>query len=339
MDKDKKDIYYDFGPILSRNGVFNMVVGSRGVGKTYGAKILAVRRSISRGELFIYLRRYKEELSDAANSFFADIAHEFPNHAFRRSGKKAQVAAADVPEKDRVWRDIGYFLPLSVASNMKSVSFPKVKLIIFDEFIIEKGRRYLPNEYKAFLNFFNTVDRGQDRCRVLFLANSVSIDNPYFIGLRIRPDQMGEWARLNSGFVVCHFPESESFRSSFMASRFGRFIEGSEYAEYAVKSVFEDGHSALVGRKTDSSKYLYSIDTDSGQFSIWMDMITGSFHAQRKLPKQEIVYVLDSKRMRENVMLISRADPRIKILKNAFRNARMIFDEPSTRNAFLEVFK
>ena len=54
--------YYDFGKLLSRNGVFNMVVGARGVGKTYGAKLMVMRNAIEKDEEFVYLRRYKTEM-------------------------------------------------------------------------------------------------------------------------------------------------------------------------------------------------------------------------------------------------------------------------------------
>ena len=59
----KKLSYYDYGPVLSRNAVFNMIMGARGLGKTYGAKKLVIKEFINHGNQFIYLRRYKEEQS------------------------------------------------------------------------------------------------------------------------------------------------------------------------------------------------------------------------------------------------------------------------------------
>ena len=35
-------MYYSFDDILSRNGVFNFIIGGRGIGKTYGAKKIAI---------------------------------------------------------------------------------------------------------------------------------------------------------------------------------------------------------------------------------------------------------------------------------------------------------
>ena len=49
---------------------------------------------------------------------------------------------------------MGYAVNLSTAGMKKSVAYPLVTRIIYDEFTIEKGFiRYLPNEVQSFLNF------------------------------------------------------------------------------------------------------------------------------------------------------------------------------------------
>src|SRR5690606_5610588 len=94
-------------------------------------------------------------------------------------------------EKKRQWSTVCYFQCLSVGQQVKGASFDLVTSIVFDEFIIEKGLiQYLPDEATAMTNFYSTVDRNQDKTRVYFLANSVSITNPYFLEYDIRPDQM-----------------------------------------------------------------------------------------------------------------------------------------------------
>src|SRR5437868_2634218 len=172
--------YYDYAALFSRNGTYNICVGGRGLGKTYGAQKKAIRDAITSGlkdgfdkcDQFIYLRRYKEELQMSRDTFFAAVGEEFPAWDFKAEGFEAKISpAADRDIKKRVWKTIGFFIPLSVAQKYKSVAFPRVKLIIFDEFIIEKGvTHYLPNEAIAFNNFFSTVDRYKDKTRVLFLA-------------------------------------------------------------------------------------------------------------------------------------------------------------------------
>ena len=57
-----KSMFWDINKSVSRNCLFNFIVGNRGAGKTYGAKKYVINRFLKTGEQFVYIRRYKEEL-------------------------------------------------------------------------------------------------------------------------------------------------------------------------------------------------------------------------------------------------------------------------------------
>lgn len=337
----KKHPYYDYAKLLSFNGTYNFLVGGRGLGKTYGAKKKVIRDAIKKGDEFIYLRRYKTELTTARNTFFADIGHEFPGYDFRINGPIAQMAPIDTrDDKKREWQTIGYFISLSVSQNQKSVAFPKVKTIIFDEFIIEKGAlHYLPDESTIFNNFYSTVDRYQDKTKVLFLANSVSIMNPYFIDYEIRPDEQKEFITKSDGFIVCHFPNADDFSSSVYETRFGKFIKNSEYAEYAVGNTFDDNSGAMLGFKDSKARYMFTLECRNGSFSVWLNMFTNEYYVQDKLPKTQDIFTLISGKMDSHKTLMTFSDRPLANLRTAFRNGNVTFDKPSTRNTFTEIFK
>ena len=65
-----KSFYYNYDRIISYNALLNILIGERGVGKTYGASKLVVKDFIKKKRQFIYLRRYKTELSKAPTSIF-----------------------------------------------------------------------------------------------------------------------------------------------------------------------------------------------------------------------------------------------------------------------------
>ena len=141
--------YYELGNLLGRNKIMNVVIGQRGCGKTFQAKKWAIKKFIETGKEFIWVRRYKTELK-SLQSFFDDIVSEgyFDSHSLEVKGKTAYI-------DNQV---AGHFVALSVSANQKSVPYPNVDKIIFDEFMIEKGNiRYLPNEVETFLAFFDTV--------------------------------------------------------------------------------------------------------------------------------------------------------------------------------------
>jgi len=333
-----ESIYYDFGAVLSRNGVFNFILGGRGIGKTYGAKKLVIKKAIEKGHQFIYLRRYKEELAVAANTLFADISKEFPGVEFRKHGNEAQYTLDIGATKERRWKTIGYFIALSTAQTYKSVAYPNVKTIVYDEVVAEKGRRYLSDEYNIFVNFYNTVDRYRDEVRVLFLANSVSIMNPYFLALDIEVDGR-EFASYADGFVVCHFPDLDDFNNMAKSTRYGRFISGTDYEKYAIDNQFSDNHNSLIAKKGGRARYAYTLHTLKGTFSVWYDTITGEYYAQEKRPKDEKRYTNNVALVDENVTLLVKSDKKLEYPRTAFRNGRMLFDSPTTRNIFLELFK
>ena len=65
------------------------------------------------------------------------MAHEFPNHEFKAEKKKFYI------DKEVC----GYAKRLTEAQDLKSVTFEDIKIIVFDEYAIEKNKRYyLPSE-------------------------------------------------------------------------------------------------------------------------------------------------------------------------------------------------
>lgn len=333
--------FYNFDKIYSYNATFNFLVGSRGLGKTYGAKLKALKAAVKKGDQFIYLRRYKEELQTSAKTFFADIEDEFPDWDFRSNGWLAEMApVATRDEKKRTWKQIGYFIPLSRAQAMKGVSFPDVKTIIFDEFIIEKGMtHYLPGEAEAFQNFYSTVDRWKDKTKVFFLANSVSIMNPYFLAYNIKPDEVGELFTFGDGFGLCHFVDAKDFSNEVYQTKFGKFIQGTEYADYAVTSEFKDNGDALIRQKSADAKYIYTIETRQGIFSVWSSWSSHEFFIQERRPKEESIFTMLPDRMDEGKTFIQYNDRMVQVLRTSWRNGSTYFDSSKSRNAFIEIFK
>lgn len=337
-----KRSYYDFAKLLSFNAVYNFLCGGRGLGKTYGAKKKAISDAIKKGHQFVYVRRYKNELSAAKSSFFADLQAkgEFPNFDFRVQASYAQYAPIGTrDEKKRTWTTIGYFVALSTAASQKSVAYPLVRTIIFDEFIIEKSViSYLPNEVIAFNEFYSTVDRYEDRVRVFFLANSVSIMNPYFINYEIWPDDEREIYTKDGGFVCVHFPKAEDFASEVMQTRFGRFIAGSEYADYAVGNAFADNHDAMLKSKDPDARPLFALETKNGTFSVWLNMFTGEYHIQEKVPNNLPVKTMVASKMDSHKTFLTFSDRPLASMRTGFRHGRVAFDKQATRNTFAEIF-
>lgn len=343
--------YYDYGMILSHHAEWNFIIGGRGLGKTYGAKKRAIKRAIQYGEMFILLRRHKTELVKAKETFFADIADEFPEWEFRVNGGNFEMSMFVPPELDeegkakkvkKNWILIGYAMALSVGQQAKGSSFHLVKTIIFDEFIKEDGpTNYLPNEVDVFRNFFSTVDRWKDKTTVFFLANALSIANPYFIRFGILPKAGTTFMKLNvgkaKGYIVVHFPDAKDFVTSVMETRFGQMIEGSDYAKMALLNEFPDNTMALVGVKNPKSRFLFNFETPSGMLSVWEDSMRGEYYAYEKCPPGQRTVTMRMSSLDESKILLLKTDGMWKRLVRETRRKKFLFENPLVRSMWFEL--
>lgn len=114
----------------------NFIIGHRGVGKSYGFKKWCLDDFIKNGKQFMWVRRYKTELKkikDGKNTiFYDDIRHLYPNH-------KIDIKGNDNGGSFIIDGKVaGYYLALSVSTSYKSVPFPNVDKLVFDEFLIDK---------------------------------------------------------------------------------------------------------------------------------------------------------------------------------------------------------
>lgn len=221
------DMYYDADKTLSRNRLFNFVIGPRGAGKTYGAKKRVIKNFLKDGSQFIYLRRYETEMpTSQMRNFFSDVSQEFPDTEFSCFNATMKING----------KVAGWYFPLSKGNVLKSIPFPNVKLIIFDEFIINTGMvRYLTNEVVTFLETYSTIARDRD-VPVLFLANSITFINPYFVYFNISMEK-GQRVKLMKDISV-ELYENPEFTEHMKNTRFGRIIANTSYGNYAIENEF-----------------------------------------------------------------------------------------------------
>ncbi len=341
--------YYDYRKLYSLNCTFNLVIGARGIGKTYGCKRDGIKDALKDGSEFIYLRRFDEDLKDAKMTFFDDVMHEFPEWEFRVNGRIAEAATlASAGDKKRNWKRIGFFVALSVAQSKKSVSYHNVKRIIFDEFIAEKGTRYLPDEARAFMNFFSTVARTRTNVRAYLLANAVSIANPYFVRWKVEVPKTIEIVRkfkdqkTGRYFMAIHFPKAEEFQSQVAETEFGRFMleADPEFAAFAMKNEFADNSEALIKRKDPQAAYRWTLETNSGSIAMWYSPISKLWYATDELPpiENQKIFTIEPRYQREGVPLLTLTDPLMSRMRTAWRRDKVRFRNAAGKAAFLETF-
>lgn len=326
-------MWYDIGKTLTYNCLFNFVIGSRGCGKTYAAKKRAIKLFLEKGHQFVYLRRYQEELEETAATYFDDVLlnNEFPNTKIEYNGGAYYI-------NDQL---AGYAMALSKAKSYKSIAFPLVYFIIFDEFLIEENgyARYLKNEVKQFLGFYMSIDRYRG-CTVFFLANSVSMINPYTLYFDLRLPYGSDIVR--KGDLLLQLVQDDEFIKSRKETRFGKIIEGTDFAEYAIENKFVNDTKTFIGRKTEKAQYFFTFVYMGEKFGVWVDYHAGKMYVSENIdPSCKIVYSLTVDDHAPNTMLINQLgrSPFFKPFIENYKNGCVWFESQKIKNIVYEVIR
>ena len=121
---------------------------------------------------------------DALAELGDDIAFDRDGAVFDRRQADAAGQRLHAEHLGDVGADAAGQAALTQAQILKSSAFPEVDKIVFDEFIPENGYRYISaDEPTQFLGICESIFRDRERTKVLFLANNISLTNPYFSSL------------------------------------------------------------------------------------------------------------------------------------------------------------
>ena len=341
----EKNIYYNLNNALSYNALFNFIVGNRGAGKTYSAKSHVIRRFIKNKEQFVYVRRFKQETRSVKKDsrFYGDL-QGFDDHKFKISGDKFLV-------DDEV---AGFFLTLSTAKIEKSTSFPNVKWIIFDEFILDKGfHYYMPDEVTAFLEFYETIARLRD-VKVIFLSNAITINNPYFLYFGIDSpyqksidlyynDGKGNFTKKNvfktgSPDILVEFYSNENFSEVKKSTRFGKLLAGTIYSDYAIDNEMLRDNTYFVKRKTKTT-YQYTLLINGVKVGVWYDTSEVNFYLSNDIIENSFQFTFDKDLHSEGYQLLTKSDYVYKQLIKAFNNSSLFFENNKIKGLFYSIIK
>lgn len=180
--------YYSLKPILKRNAVYNVVIGERSNGKTFACLKLALENYFTKGEQFAYIRRWSTDVKPSRlNQLFASVIdagflEKYSNGDYATIIFKSGCfyLANYNNEGKPIYSDtdiLGYAMSLNESEHLKSISFPKVTMIVFDEFL---SNNYLMNEFILFMNVVSTIVRQRTNVKIFMLGNTVSKYSPYF---------------------------------------------------------------------------------------------------------------------------------------------------------------
>lgn len=263
-------IFYNYDKVLSYNAFLNIIIGERGVGKTYGAKKYVINRWLKKHKQFVYIRRYETDLEASVgstndNKFFEQVINEFPNHEFKiTKSKKVRKLIMD----NQV---IGYALPLSSADSLKSSSYDNVDTIIYDEFMLKEGssQHYLRNEPEIILDIIETIGRLKD-VKIFLLGNAISSTAPIMSYFNVTLPYNSDIKLFKNGLILVNYIKNEKYREVKKATRFGQLIEGTRYSKYAIDNEFLTDSKSFIKKKGES-RFYFIFTLNNKEYGVWRD--------------------------------------------------------------------
>ena len=209
-----KDGYYSLREILGYNCKVNIVLSSRGIGKSYGTKWFLMEQE---GE-FMCVYRNTGDMEHAITTWLDDLTVKVPN------GKEPWDVNRFSWEKTKSnvqllldGRVKGYFRCISQVNHIKQETFPDTLCWLWwDEFIPLSYKKLagIPSEGDALRAIMKTIDhdtahsresKGLKPLRVLMYANPFTWDNPVLSYFHVIPRGYGIW-RVGPD-IVCEMVE------------------------------------------------------------------------------------------------------------------------------------
>ena len=324
-------IFTDVTRVLTYNAILNIVIGERGVGKSYSSKKYVIKHFLKTKKKFVYLRRYKTELKESVPKFFDDLIlnKEFPLAKFKSDGNEFYC-------NDKL---MGYALSLSTAHILKSSTFADVDTIIFDEFLIDKGcYHYLRNEVEQMLDIIETIGRLRP-IKVLMLGNAISITNPYFSFFNLTLPHNTDIQTFKNGTIALFYIDNEPYREVKRASKFGELIRGTNYEKYAIDNNFLRDSKTFIKKKPASSKFYFTIVYNNKYYGVWVDAKTDMLYISYKYdpacPKV-FTFRVDDHTFNSKMIKIG-SNLFFKSFIDYFRYSKMCFENMQIKNNILEL--
>ena len=257
----KKLDHFDALEILSYNAIFNFINSNRNYGKTWCFKRRAFKRGQKRGKITVWVRRFKEEAKEAAQSFYTsrDLQRFCGVEMYdpeTKQGNCKQIGRSFYVKRGKEWKLFLKVVYLSQANAMRGVDDVDLDTIVFDEYRTtpEKYALYRGNEVDHFIDMFFSVKR-EHQVRCFFLGNKEADIQPFatYFGMPPLPDTWEGIQTYRSGSIAVQQINNKPVEESDYDKKTHALFEGTKYGNYIYKDATKTGVSVKVKRPSSNT--------------------------------------------------------------------------------------
>lgn len=294
-------MYFSYRKIDSYQDLpIKVIIGARGIGKTYGLKKKFIKDFLYKGKKFIWLRDNEDAIDKLTENngekFFNDVSKEFNNLKY-----KVQNNAIFINDQH-----CGYFMSISTYYNYKGNAYEDIKNIGFDEFIKEKAQRTAKHRILQFVNTIETIGRTRNNYKIYMLSNALDRNDDFFTLFDIKISSFGLYTNKKKGISLIYAQNNPIYDKAHKESISGKLLSNTVYDDSISNNVFMGDDKLYYTRKPPKSKLLCILHNEENK-------------AVRLYESDDIIYVEDD--TNENQYLNKRF---VNKLKNITTTTRLI---------------
>lgn len=259
--------FVNFDWVKRQNLPFNLLIGGRGIGKTFGC----LENLLLGGDKFIFARRTERQLQNIAkpdSDPTIDINAK-NNTAFSMRtvpgigmGIFAGERNAETGEIEPFDRPVAICQAVSTVGNLRGAGGGvEYKYLVYDEFIKLNHEKPFKGEDSAFMDLYETLNRNRELpppmgqglppLQAFLLSNSNRIDSPVIAAfglinqlakMQVRASTTGEdqiYINRDRGILVVYFADSEVSRAKRNTALY-KALGNSSYTDMAISNKFVD---------------------------------------------------------------------------------------------------
>lgn len=300
---------------------FIFINGSRSIGKTYSTQKYILNKCINDGYEFVYLcRTQKEKKSNVFEQAFTKVIdNEFKNYEFDFTTETLKL------DKNI----IGYCFALTEMTYIKRRSFQNVKYILFDEYLTENNNNYINgnNEPNIVLNIYHTIDRDNDKVKMIFLGNNTYFYNPYHLhnAFNLTSYNLPNKIYHKNNVIFYNAITPDNVKSIKANSKFAKMINDTNYGNYANQGIYSDNLS-LIKKLSNQTSYLFTLFENSKYYGIYVDKKSQCIIISNKISNNYPKYTTDFKMCNDKINLITKQHYMIKFISKYFKSNLLFFE-------------
>ena len=347
------EIFYNWNILLSYNARLYIVVGARGIGKTFGLRLHCINHCIKNDKHYVEIVRYKNQITDFMKSYFDKLSNidKLKKYEFKVVGDRGFYRKSKGEKNKDKWIEIMRCVALTDAQKVKMQTFwetGSVYAIIFDEFILDKKMkqyyRYLNDEIAIFQNIIDSITRENvltpenKRTKIFMIGNALDSFNPYFIHFNLYKNlEIGKIKRFSNGLGVFHYAKpSEEFKKAKQNSTSFLFSDSSE-SEMAAENIFiSKFNNEFISKKSPDSKCLCNLIDYNKEFSVWLDIRNNIAYISHKTVIDKPYIALALEKGSTSNIVANRKNKVLKLLLDMIYLNRVRYESEDLYNSLLQ---